>query len=182
MWLLILKSFYFTLPAYLANMSPVIFDKLGIFKFLKKTIDGGRKIRGDYIFGSGKTWRGIVSGAIFGVLAVLIQSFLHSFDIFENIAIIDYSSGIILFGLLAGLGAILGDLTKSFFKRRFKIKSGRPWPIFDQLDFIVGFILFTYFIATPPIEIIITIFLITLILHPLTNLVSYFLGIKKVWW
>ena len=95
---------------------------------------------------------------------------------------INYQSNFIIFGLLAGLGAILGDLVKSFFKRRLGIKSGQSWPIFDQLDFIAGFLFFTYYFSTPSINIIITTCLITLILHPLTNLISYWLGFKKVWW
>lgn len=182
MWDIIIKSFYFALPAYLANMSPVIFDKFKIFKSLARPIDGGKKIGNDFVFGSSKTWRGILSGAIFGLIVAWVQALLYDYEFFKNLSIISYPDNFIIFGILAGLGAILGDLAKSFFKRRFGIKSGNSWPVFDQLDFIVGFFIFIYYFSTPSIDIIITTCLITLILHPLTNLISYFLGFKKVWW
>lgn len=181
-WQLILKSFYLVLPAYLANMAPVIFTKLKLLNFLGFPIDMGKKIGGIFIFGSGKTWRGIVSAVIFGVLIAGVQALLYNYDFFYNISLIDYPKFFILFGALAGLGAILGDLAKSFFKRRIGIKSGRSWPVFDQLDFIIGFMLFTYWLVRPEWWVVVTIFVITLILHPLTNLVAYLLGIKKVWW
>ncbi len=182
MWELIIKSFYFALPAYLSNMSPVIFDKLKIFKFLARPIDGGKKMGSEFVFGSSKTWRGLFSGTIFGLAVAGIQALLYDYEFFHNLSMINYQSNFIIFGLLAGLGAILGDLVKSFFKRRLGIKSGQSWPIFDQLDFIAGFLFFTYYFSTPSINIIITTCLITLILHPLTNLISYWLGFKKVWW
>lgn len=182
MWEIIIKSFYFALPAYLANMSPVIFDKLKIFKFLAKPIDGGRRMGQEFIFGSSKTWRGLLSGAIFGVVVAWIQAMLYDYDFFKDLSVFNYQSGFIIFGLLAGSGAIIGDLIKSFFKRRFGMASGSSWPVFDQLDFIVGFFVFTYYLSNPSISIIITTCLITLILHPLTNIVSYWLGFKKVWW
>ena len=179
---LIIKSFYFVLPAYLANMAPVIFDKLKILKFLNKPIDGGNKIGRQFIFGSSKTWRGILAGAILGLLTASLQAWLYGYEFFYNLSIISYPSNFILFGLLAGWGALLGDLLKSFFKRRLGQASGASWPVFDQLDFVTGFLFLTYFIAQPPTEIIITIFLITLALHPLTNFISYLIGFKKVWW
>ena len=179
---LIIKAFYLALPAYLANMAPVIFDKLKIFKFLNWPIDGGRKIGRQFIFGSSKPWRGILSGAILGVLIASLQAWLYNYEFFYNISLIDYPSDFILFGLLAGLGALLGDLAKSFFKRRVGFHSGASWPVFDQLDFVAGFLLLTYFIVQPPLNIIVTVFLITLVLHPLTNIISYWLGFKKVWW
>ena len=179
---LIIKAFYFVLPAYLANMAPVIFNKLKILKFFNQPIDGGRKIGSQFIFGSSKTWRGLIAGAIFSLMVVSLQAWLYGYVFFYNISIINYQNNFILFGLVGGWGALLGDLVKSFFKRRLGLPSGVSWPVFDQLDFVAGFLFFTYFIVQPPIEIIITIFFLTLVLHPLTNLISYFIGFKKVWW
>jgi CDP-2,3-bis-(O-geranylgeranyl)-sn-glycerol synthase len=179
---LFLQSFYFSLPAYLANMSPVILNKLGAWKYFAKPIDGGRKIGNQFIFGKNKTWRGLLSAIVFGSLMAMIQAFLYRYEFFRELSIVDYTSLFLIFGILAGSGAILGDLVKSFFKRRIGIVSGQAWPIFDQLDFIFGFILFVYYFSIPSVEIIITICLITLVLHPLTNMISYLLGVKKVWW
>ncbi|MDO8669554.1 MAG: CDP-2,3-bis-(O-geranylgeranyl)-sn-glycerol synthase, partial [Candidatus Buchananbacteria bacterium] len=182
MWDLIIKSIYFVLPAYLANMAPVICDKLKLFRFLARPIDGGRKLGSQPIFGSSKTWRGLFSGALFGLITTSFQAYLYNYDFFKDISLIDYPSNFIAFGLLSGLGAMVGDLIKSFFKRRLNKKSGSSWPVFDQLDFVLGFLLFTYYFSAPAVPIILTILLLTLILHPLTNLVSYALGFKKVWW
>ncbi|NCN07357.1 CDP-2,3-bis-(O-geranylgeranyl)-sn-glycerol synthase [Candidatus Falkowbacteria bacterium] len=182
MWELVIKSFYLALPAYLANMSPVIFDKLGLFKSLAQPIDGGKKIGTEFIFGRSKTWRGLLSGAIFGVVVTWIQAGLYSVTFFKSLSLVDYPRHFIAFGLLAGLGAILGDLIKSFFKRRFNIKSGSSWPVFDQLDFIAGFFIATYYLVGFDVGVVVVVFLITLILHPLTNLLAYQLGFKKVWW
>lgn len=182
MWELILKSFYLALPAYVANMSPVILDRLKFFKFLARPIDGGRRMGRQFIFGSNKTWRGLLLAPIFGLTMSWLQAWLYNYDFFNNLSFFNYQSDFLLFGLLAGLGAILGDLAKSFLKRRLNITSGQSWPIFDQIDFIAGFLLLTYFVVQPPLVVIITVFLITLILHPLTNVISYFLGFKKVWW
>jgi CDP-2,3-bis-(O-geranylgeranyl)-sn-glycerol synthase len=179
---LIIISLYFVLPAYGANMAPVIFAKLGWLKFLNQPIDGGKKWGRDYLFGQNKTWRGLVAAVIVGLIIAFIQSLLFDYPSFTDISIINYPASWIIFGALAGLGAILGDLAKSFFKRRVGIKSGGVWPVFDQLDFIVGFLVFTYFIAFPGWQIILTIIIFTLILHPLTNIIGYLIGWKKVWW
>lgn len=178
----ILTAFYLLIPAYLANMAPVIFGKLGWLESLNRPVDGGRKFGHDYLFGAGKTWRGIVSAVIIGAAAAGIQAHLQNYDFFQNISLVDYKQNFIVFGALAGFGAIMGDLIKSFFKRRIGIKSGGAWPVLDQLDFVAGFFIFTSWLVHPPFAVIGWAFAITFFLHPFTNAVSYWLGIKKVWW
>lgn len=181
--MLILKAFYFCLPAYLANMSPVIINKIGILKFLNKPIDAGKVWAGKPILGKGKTWRGLVAGVIVAVAVAWLQKILAYYHPLSAINIVDFDQvSFFLFGFLGGLGAMLGDTVKSFFKRRAGIASGKAWPVFDQLDFVAGYFIFVYLLAQPPVEIIVTAFLITLILHPLTNIIGYALKIKKVWW
>lgn len=182
MWEIVAQSFYLALPAYLANMAPVIFDRLKILPSWAQPIDLGRRWGGDFIFGANKTWRGIAAAVVLGIVAAAGQALLYQNDFFRQISLVDYPRIFLLFGSLAGLGAILGDLVKSFFKRRLKIVAGASWPVFDQLDFIAGFFLFTASIFWPGWTFFIIVCLLTLLLHPLTNLVSYFLGIKKVWW
>lgn len=182
MLILIAQSFYFVLPAYLANMMPVFLAKLHLLEFLNIPIDGNRKIGGKELFGRHKTWRGLVAGVIGGLLVAFIQSRLHPYPLFNSLSIFDYSSYWLIFGFLAGFGALIGDLVKSFFKRRVGIKSGGIWPIFDQLDFILGFFFFTVWIVNPSLAILLTILIMTAILHPLSNLIGYLLGLKKVWW
>lgn len=179
---LIIKTFYLLLPAYLANMAPPGFANAGWLKFLAKPVDGGRKWRGDYLFGSSKTWRGIVSATIVGIIVGGIQATLYDSLYFGGLSLVNYHRYWFIFGLCGGLGAILGDLAKSFLKRRMHIKSGAPWPVFDQLDFIVGFFVATWWLVHPSWQVMTIGLAMTLILHPFTNVIAYFLKLKKVWW
>ena len=44
-------------------------------------------------------------------------------------------------------GALLGDIVESFFKRRVGRKRGENWIPFDQLDFILGVLFFSFVVA-----------------------------------
>ena len=181
--LFILSAFYFALPAYIANMAPVLIAKPGLGECLARPIDGGRTWRGKPILGKGKTWRGLFAGVLAAILIALIQMLLFKYDFFRSISVVNFDEvNFLIFGALAGLGALIGDSIKSFFKRRIGIKSGAPWPIADQLDFIIGFLLFTYCLVRPEIIILILVIAITPLLHLLTNMIGYKLKLKKVWW
>lgn len=105
------------------------------------------------------------------------------YPFFSNISLINYDHiNIILIGFLFGFGALFGDLTKSFFKRLIKIPAGSPWLLFDQLDFIIGSLFFTYYFLYPPKGIILTIIIISPALHLLVNIIANKLKIKDVWW
>ncbi|MEI6627760.1 MAG: CDP-2,3-bis-(O-geranylgeranyl)-sn-glycerol synthase [bacterium] len=182
MLILIITSFYFILPAYVANMAPVIFAKLNLLNYLSKPIDGGYKIGQQDFFGKNKTWRGLVAGLIMGILVAFVQSLLVRVSFFAQISLVDYQHIFILFGAASGAGALLGDLIKSFIKRRINIDSGKSWPVFDQLDFVIGSLLFTWSFYVPTWQVALTIIILTLILHPLANLSGYWLKLKKVWW
>ena len=179
---LIAKSFYLILPAYLANMAPPIFGRLGWLEFLNRPIDGGKKIGNNFVFGKNKTWRGLLAAVIFGLLATLIQLGLWHWSFFREISLINYPADWFTFGPLSGLGAILGDLFKSFLKRRMGIKSGAAWPLFDQLDFVLGFLIFTWWLVGPAWQVVMAIIVMTLILQPLVNILAYIFRFKKVWW
>ena len=45
--------------------------------------------------------------------------------------------------VLIPLGALLGDLTGAFIKRRLGIQPGGLLPIVDQIDFVVGAVVFS---------------------------------------
>ncbi len=167
---LIISSLYFILPAYVANMCPVIFGK---FKF-----PFGKPIS-ENLFGSHKTYRGVYV-AYFGALLML---FVQQKLALSKINFIDYETiNLWLYAGLFGIGAIVGDLVKSYIKRRIKIKPGAPWIPFDQLDFIVGALLFLAPFYIPSWEVILVIVIVTPLLHLLTNVLGYVLKIKKVWW
>ena len=71
-------------------------------------------------------------------------------------------------------------MLKSYFKRKLNIKPGKSWIPFDQLDFIIGGLLFISLVFTPPTEIIIILLILTPFLHITTNHIGYYLGIREV--
>lgn len=166
------------LPAYLANMAPVFAQKLGVIKFLAKPVDGGRGI-----FGNHKTWRGFAVGIIVAVAAAWLQGFFYHWALFQRISFLDYqATNLWALGLLLGFGALFGDLIKSFFKRRISIAPGAPWVPFDQLDFVIGALIFSAPIYFPGWPAAILILLFSPVLHILTNNIGYLLKIKNTRW
>jgi CDP-2,3-bis-(O-geranylgeranyl)-sn-glycerol synthase len=179
----ILESMYFFVPAYFANMAPVFIARVKWLKKFSKPIDHGIKLGKETLFGSHKTWRGFISGVLTAVIVSALQYFLYQTEYFSSISIVDYSSvNVVLYGFLLGFGAMFGDLVKSFFKRRLNRTPGSSWPIFDQLDFVIGAFVFLSIVYVPPVEVILFILIITPLIALLANIIGYALKIKKVWW
>jgi len=156
---------YFMLPAYLANAGALAFGG-------GKPLDSGLNFRdGRRIFGDGVTWRGTIIGTGIGILVGFIQGIISG-----NIL-----GGIIL-GLFLGGGALIGDAGGSFVKRRMNIERGHPTPFLDQLDFVIGALVFASIVIILPIYMIILILIISFILHLIANILAYLFGIKKVWY
>jgi CDP-2,3-bis-(O-geranylgeranyl)-sn-glycerol synthase len=177
--ILILKSIYVMMPAYFANMAPVIVKKW--FKRLAIPIDFNKKINKKPIFGKNKTFRGLIFAIIFAIIIAFIQKLLFNINAFQAISINDYSNWI-LFGFLMGFGAIFGDLVESFVKRRLNFESGKPFIPFDQIDFILGALLFASFIVDFDLIMIIIILLVSIILHILVNHFAYYTKIRNEKW
>lgn len=172
---------------------PIIFMRSDFLSKTQLPVDAGKKFLGRRLFGQSKTWRGILLGAIGGafisIALLLLLTFLsaHNYGRTWKDLILYFSSG-----ALIGFGAMVGDLVKSFFKRRIGIDSGKPWPIFDQLDFVLGAWLFwlPFLFLTqikepqtlPLWEFVIISTLVTLPIHFLSNVLAYKIGLKKVWW
>ncbi len=162
---LIAEALKIYLPAMVANATPV-FLKQG------KPLDLGAKfIDGKRVLGDGKTFEGLAIGLFFGTYSGIIETL-----VFKNLLFIRI-------GLIASIGALLGDIFGSFIKRRLGLKRGDPAPILDQLDFIYGATLLLYLIGvTVTLEKFIAIQVITLILHIVTNRIAYVLKLKPVPW
>lgn len=174
------------LPAYLSNPFAAVFGG-------GKPIDWGKTYKdGRRILGDGKTYRGLFSGIFCGFIAGCVEIWLSSRG-FEVMGIKmpafgpDYKSALIVVLALAS-GALFGDMFKSFFKRRMGLKRGASLPLVDQLDFVVGAWVFTYLIAPEWFVsnfthgIMLTVIIITPLLHLATNIIGYFIGVKKEPW
>ena len=175
---IILQCFYFMLPAYFANMAPVIAKKIN---FLKVPIDFGKEINNKPILGKNKTFRGLFFGVLFAVIIAYIQSIFYDNNIFSELALTDYSNWMFL-GLLLGFGAIFGDLVKSFVKRRLNYEPGKPFVPWDQTDFVIGAIIFVFPLVKLSINKIIIIIILSFILHIIVNHSAYYLKIRNEKW
>ena len=174
---LIIDALWLMLPAYVPNSSAVLFAG-------KTPLDLGRNfVDGKRVFGSGKTFRGIIGGTLSGiVVGLLLQLIKNSTHIgvpsFDPLSVIPALS----------LGAMLGDLTKSFFKRRLGMDRGDPLPIVDQLDFVIGAWVLTYaffsgwFTLNFTLPVIVVVLILSPLLHLGVNIIGFKLGKKKEPW
>ena len=175
---LMFKVIWLFLPAGFANMSPILAKK--IFPAWNTPIDFGKSWHGKEIFGSHKTYRGLVSGVIIGLLVFTFQQ--HLYTLFPEIvtwSAFDYQTVSPFFGALIGFGALAGDLAKSFFKRRLGISSGRSWIPFDQIDWIIGAFLSLSLVFVPSLEFVIISLLVLTVLDFAMNFIGYHLGLKS---
>jgi len=165
------------LPAYIPNPSAALFGG-------GRPIDFGRRLNDGYrIFGDGKTYRGLIIGTLCGILIGLIQNILSPYIGLPQFPISA------LFCL--SFGALLGDLIKSFFKRRLGLERGAPLPLIDQLDFVFGSWLLSFIFVREWFlnsflykygNIMIVVLIITPLLHLSVNYIGYRLGVKKEPW
>jgi CDP-2,3-bis-(O-geranylgeranyl)-sn-glycerol synthase len=84
--------------------------------------------------------------------------------------------------VLTPLGALLGDLTGAFLKRRLNIAPGGMLPVVDQIDFVVGALVFALPLSLVSWEVALTALVITPPIHLFTNFCAYKLKLKKNPW
>ncbi len=159
---IVIEALKLIFPAYCANGAPVIVGGGLPLDFGKNFLDGKR------IFGKNKTFRGFLFGLLVGFLVGLIEVLGFQYPI--------------LFAVLSPLGALLGDLTGAFLKRRLSIEPGGLLPIIDQVDFVVGALLFTLPLQIASVEVAVAMLAITPPIHLLTNYGAYRLKLKNNPW
>ena len=160
--LLIVEALKFIFPAYCANAAPVLVGGGLVMDFGKNFVDGKR------VLGNNKTFRGFFFGLAIGIAVGLVESMLFNYPF--------------LFSLFTPLGALLGDLTAAFLKRRLGIAPGGLFPIVDQVDFVVGAIVFALPLEMVNWDLAVAALVITPPIHLLTNIGAYKLKLKKIPW
>lgn len=176
----VLLCLYTMLPGAVANMMPVFVKKI---PFLAVPIDFGKKLNGKPIFGSHKTYRGFFFGIIAAIAVAYIQSLLYSYNSFQQISFFNFDeTSFLLIGLLIGFGVLSGDLVKSFFKRLIDIKPGARFFPWDQIDFIIGGLLFMSFIKPPSWQMVVFYLGIGPCLHILFNHIGFWIKIRESKW
>lgn len=180
---IVLQALYFFLPSYISNGVPVLLHRWKLWEKLKKPIDNGIKFKGERLFGSTKTWRGLIGGVAGGLVVAWIQIMIYWYvpeSHWLYIVPYDFWTGTLL-GFLLGFGEGLGDLIKSFIKRRLHRKSSSPFFPFDQMSFLASLALSMLFIHIP-LGHIVAILILSPLMPIIANIVAYKLGWKKVWW
>lgn len=176
-WTEFVFAWWILFPIYAANSAPPLARGT-------HPIDGGRAWRdGRRLLGDGKTVEGTFLGFVAGMAVVVAESLLEP-------ALNSFASGWSVtlphMSLLAGFtivaGAIAGDLGGSFIKRRAGLERGANVPGLDQLNFVIGALIFSYwFVAITPLMIVYMLAL-TPVLHRLFNIIGHRSGVKQVPW
>lgn len=167
------------LPAYIPN-------NIAVLAGGGRPVDGGRVWRDRRILGDGKTWRGTVVGIVAGVAAAGLLNLLQpsATELF-GMSLPAFSVAI---AVAFPIGALLGDMTASFLKRRTGRERGAPFPLVDQLDFLIMALLigviadFAWMITVFSPVLLVVIFVLTPVLHVATNVIAYLLGVKSEPW
>jgi len=159
---LIIEALIFIFPAYCANAAPVLAGGGSPLDFGKKFLDGKP------IFGKNKTFRGFFFGLAIGVIVGLVENVLFGYPL--------------LFSVLSPLGALVGDLSGAFLKRRLNIAPGGLFPVIDQIDFVIGALLFSLPLSMIYWELAVAVLIITPPIHLFTNFLAYKLKLKNNPW
>lgn len=183
----LLWALWIMVPAYVPNPAAALVGG-------GKPIDGGKCWKdGKRIFGDGKTWRGLIGGILIGIVFGLLQMFLV--DFFS----IDFLPKHTLYTIIPlAIGGLLGDLIKSFFKRRLGKERGSSWPIADMYDMVAGsLILLTLTLLVTGnigwfaevfgnlwwgLLVLAVILILSPLIHRGANIIGYAFGLKDVPW
>ena len=182
---LIIRTFWLMFPAYAVN-SAAVFVGGGT------PMDFGRKAKdGDRILGDGKTWRGFFGGSLAGVVIGLAMNWI-ALQLPENGYVVPFDRNYLYAAYviaLLSLGSMTGDAIGSYVKRRMKIPRGGKANLMDPLGFVVTAWAFVAIGATAwfvaymwGVVPILTMVILTPLIHRLTNILGYKMGRKKVPW
>lgn len=164
-------AFWFFLPAGLSNMAPVLGNKIPGWNKWKTPLDLGKTYKGQRIFGANKSWRGLTSGVVLSGLVGWLA--------FPHIDLTLTFGNYVLLGGVSGAGALVGDAVESFFKRRAGVKPGHSWFPWDQLDYIIGGLLFSLPFVRLALLDYGLIFVLYFGLHLLSSYVGFLLKLKE---
>lgn len=177
----ILFALWFFLPAGLANMAPVIANKIPGYNKWNTPLDFGLKFRGKRIFGENKRWRGLVFGVVVAIATVAAQVWAYNntdwaTTVANNISYFNMSA--VALGSLFAIGALGGDAIESFFKRQLNKKPGQTWFPFDQLDYIIGGLIASWFVVQLSLEEYLAVIVVWFCMHLIATYIGYILGLR----
>ncbi|MBQ3570190.1 MAG: CDP-2,3-bis-(O-geranylgeranyl)-sn-glycerol synthase [Methanocorpusculum sp.] len=181
-----LWALWIMIPAYIPNPAAALVGGGTPIDFGKCAKDGRR------LFGDGKTWRGLIGGIIIGIIFGAAQMFLAAYFHWDFLPQHTWVTVISL-----ATGALLGDLIKSYFKRRLGKDRGAKWPLADMYDMVIGSLLLMVIALAVTggmswfaqfgdvffgILVLAAILIISPVLHRGANIIGYMLGLKDRPW
>ena len=175
----LVEAIWLVIPAFAANgLTPLVGMRKGLHP-----IAGGRKLSGKRILGNGKSWEGLLFGAMVGIVIAMVEMAAnpHLPWGLSEVPLTITPMGPLL-GLALGLGAMLGDIAGSFVKRRLGRERGSPVPLLDQLDFLAGALIAASLVVTVKLEWVLLLAVLTPIIHLAANVIGFRLGVKKTPW
>lgn len=178
----VLWSLWFFLPAGLATLAPILATKAPLIRNYKAPMDFGKTYKGTRILGDTKTWRGLIVGIGAGVAVGGLQMLIFTLaqPSFVHTSVFDYGSWTTLWlGGALGVGAIVGDAVKSFFKRRIGVPPSESWLVFDQIDYIIGGCICAAVFVVLPLPDYLVILGVWFGIHVLFGYIGYVTGFKK---
>lgn len=169
-------------PAMLANTAASLGRFIPKNKYLDMPLDFYKSWRGKRILGDGKTIKGFVIGTTCAILLSILQIHVEPFrDLSERIYPDYVTFNAIIWGFLAGFGALLGDSVESFFKRRAGIARGESWFPFDQIDYALGAIVLTSLYKPFPVIFYVKVVLVFFVIHLLSHVVWHISGLDRLY-
>lgn len=168
---LLLQSFWFIAPAYAANGFPPLMRG-------RAAIDSRRMLRGNRLLGDGKTWEGLLGGIVFGVFVGSLQIYGQAY-LPRELGLAEMTFPIVF---LLALGTMAGDLGGSFVKRRMGMKRGERAMFLDQLGFLLMSFIFVSLVYLPGFDQMIILVVLTPVIHWLSNMLGYWLHVKRNPW
>lgn len=143
---IVIQALWIIIPVYVSNASAVIVGGGTPIDFGKTWGDGKR------ILGDGKTWRGLLSGTFIGMTAgfglVVAASYINASE-YNFLNLNNFEGFPLMIPIIFSLcfGGLYGDIVESFFKRRIGKNRGEDWIFFDQIDFILGALVFSFLVS-----------------------------------
>ena len=171
----VVTALWAILPAYVPNSVAVLVGG-------GPPIDGGRTWRGHRLLGDGKTWRGAIGGSLVGFALALAMDAVRP-ALSPTFPDFPLSAAVAL-----PVGAMVGDIAGSFVKRRTGRERGAPFPVVDQLGFVVGALGLSLLLAptwttrTFTLPVLLVVLIVTPLFHLGTNVAAYLLGLKDEPW
>jgi len=162
--------------------APVLtFDLL---KPLKRPLDLGASVDGRRLFGDNKTWRGALV-MLAGVIAAALLLSLWPWY-WHKLPHGIRDAGPLPFGVLLGLGVVLGELPNSFLKRSLGIAPGTQrrgalgllLSLYDQADFVLMVWLLLLPLWTMSVAQAAICFAVVAAVHMAINVVGYAVGAR----